>query len=132
MSYLMAIRRAFIAFDYRQCKTCGEMFKTYDYRWQHCLRCRALRAMDRSVTDTTAWRPKAVTHFSGMFGAPCSLCGGQHWARWMICQQCGSGYRPQRTSKEGDWPYRFVRGRSDTVYCSNACRQRAYRERKAK
>jgi curved DNA-binding protein CbpA len=47
-------------------------------------------------------------------------------ARW--CQQCGHqlhGYSEGGLSPSGRWR------RHDALYCSNACRQRAYRARKA-
>jgi hypothetical protein len=77
------------------------------------------------VTAVVLQRDKAVTHNASIFGSTCRVCGRRHWGTWRICEQCGSAFRPERV--EG----RLVHRRPDALYCSNACRQKSYRQRKS-
>lgn len=114
----------------RVCKTCGQPFSAYDFRRRYCDDCRAVTAVITEVTEP-------VTESSWPASPPFSW---DYPFRWNVCEECGCGFRLQMFDKETGEPLlrrepgqdvRFTHRRDDVRYCSNACRQKAYRQRKA-
>jgi hypothetical protein len=60
-------------------------------------------------------------------GFHCLTCHGRWHNACLVCGACLPDWKPTGIP---DWPWE-ERRRSDARYCSNACRQRAYRKRKA-
>ncbi len=127
MGYMANFRKANYLYQERSCKRCGQEFEAYDYRLRYCQECRA-------VTAATTSRDKAVTPSKWPDPPPWT------WGRlsWRVCEECGCGFRSLPFDREtgeplaqGKWGARWLRRRRDVVYCSNACRQKAYRKRRA-
>jgi hypothetical protein len=93
---------------------------------------------DANVTDTSPIVHTPVTELERLeravgVTAPVTLVTTSvtgPWWPWKMCEACGCGYRAYRVSADSD-PVRWKHGRAESRYCSNACRQRAYRMRHA-
>jgi len=104
----------------RDCRRCGGLFEVYDSRRRYCDNC-------KTVTEPVPEGTNPVTE--------------SRWPPprfpWSVCEECGCGFRPVPIDKATGEPVllgvwgrtRWLRGRRDARYCSNACRQKAYRQR---
>jgi hypothetical protein len=106
----------------RACRECGDTFAPIDARQVHCKpKCRkryAYRVAKAKKAKKVAlppygWRHVATSEPNNDGALPLTNRGGSP----LICAHCGEPFEPKRT---------------DQRFCSNACRQAAYRERKRK
>lgn len=130
MGNITADRRRHGIYAVKSCKRCGDQFEAYDFRRRYCSDCHPVTA---SITTVT----KPVTESRWPSPPPFAW---DYPFRWHVCEECGCGFRLQMFDKEtGELlrsrttgqDVRFRHRRDDVRYCSNACRQKAYRQRKA-